>query len=128
MTEALPACWAAAAFACDVSRLRRSSLKPDTNSLSVTRIVAIRTNPELMRAWRTGILGSGRLRGVTTSILAVLLSKQSAPLSVLSAVPELLTVQTTAADAHDAQVVKLMTEQRVQDLIDRIETLLRNDR
>src|SRR3981081_163358 len=101
MTEALPACWAAAAFACDVSRLRRSSLKPDTNSLSVTRIVAIRTNPELMRAWRTGILGSGRLRGVTTSILAVLLSKQSAR-SVLSAVRELLTVQTTAADARDA--------------------------
>ena len=72
-------------------------------------------------------MGSGRLRGVTTSILAVLLSKQSAR-SVLSAVRELLTVQTTAADARDAQVVKLMTEQRVQDLLDRIETLLRNDR
>jgi hypothetical protein len=62
---------------------------------------------------------------VTTSLFAVLLSKQIAPLAVLSAVRETLTVQTTSADAHDAQVVQLMTEQRVQDLIDRIETILR---
>ena len=65
--------------------------------------------------------------GVTTSLLAVLLSKETAPLAVLSAVRKTLTVQTSSADANDTQVIKLMTEQRVQDLIDRIETILRND-
>jgi hypothetical protein len=34
----------------------------------------------------------------------------------------------TSAGADDAQVIKLMTEEPVQDLIDRIETILRNDR
>jgi hypothetical protein len=60
-----------------------------------------------------------------TSLLAVLLSKQPAPLAALSAVRDNLTVQTSSADADDAQVIRLMTEQRAQDLIDSIETLLR---
>jgi hypothetical protein len=64
--------------------------------------------------------------GVLTSLLAFLLAKEPAALSVLSAARG-LTVQTSSADAHDTQIIKLMTEQRAQDLIDGIETILRND-
>jgi hypothetical protein len=64
---------------------------------------------------------------VTISLLAILLSKEPAPLAVLSAVRASLIVQTSSADENDAQVVQLMTEQRVQDLIDGIEALLRNE-
>jgi hypothetical protein len=55
-----------------------------------------------------------------------LLAREPAALSVLSAARG-LTVQTSSADAHDTQIIKLMTEQRAQDLIDGIETILRND-
>ena len=62
---------------------------------------------------------------VTTSLLAVLLSKHPVPLAALSAVRDNLTVQARSTNEHDAQVVRLMTEQHIQDVIDRIETLLR---
>jgi hypothetical protein len=62
---------------------------------------------------------------VTTSLLAVLLSKHPVPLAALSAVRDSLTVQISSPNENDAQIVKLLTEQRVQDLIDNIETLLR---
>jgi hypothetical protein len=66
--------------------------------------------------------------GVMTSLLALLLSKEKAPLAVLAMLRDSLTAQTSSADAHDAQVMKLLIEQRAQDLIDRIETLLRAPR
>jgi hypothetical protein len=64
--------------------------------------------------------------GVATSLLAVLLANDPAALTVLSALREDLTAHSSSASAHDAEVGRLMMEQRVQDLIDRIETLLRN--
>jgi hypothetical protein len=54
-----------------------------------------------------------------------LLSKHPVPLAALSAVRDNLTVQTSSPNENDAQIVKLLAEQRVQDLIDKIETLLR---
>jgi len=62
--------------------------------------------------------------GVFTTLLVFLLAKGPAALSVLSAARG-LTVQGSSADAHDTQIIKLMTEQRVQELIDWIEALLR---
>ena len=64
---------------------------------------------------------------VTTSLLAILLSKHPVPLAALRAVRENLTVQVSSTDLNDAQVVGLLAEQRVQDLIDRIERLLRQE-